>query len=70
MPSNVFNAEWIKLQIVRTDDGVALTLRDVSERFKAKQALEESEKKYRHLVNGLHNHFVYTKDIHQCSRVK
>lgn len=59
----LIKASWLKIQIVRTDDGIALTLRDVTLRINAQKALEKSERRYKGLVNGLHNHFVYRKSL-------
>jgi diguanylate cyclase (GGDEF)-like protein len=57
------NADWVKIQMVRAGHDIALTIRDVSARFKAQVALKESEEKYRRLIDGLHRHFVYSKNI-------
>jgi len=53
--------DWLKIQIVKADIYIVITLRDVSARFSAQLALERSEEKYRRLVDGLYRHFVYTK---------
>jgi len=61
MTSDKIAPEWIKVQVVKAGGNIALTVRDVSERFKAQQALKQSEERYRRLVDGMHRHFVYTK---------
>ena len=53
--------EWLKVQVVKAGANIAVTVRDVSERFRAQQALKHSEERYRRLVDGMHRHFVYTK---------
>ena len=53
--------EWLKIQMVRADENLAVTVRDVTARFNAQEALKQSEEKYRRLVDGMNRHFVYTK---------
>lgn len=60
---DVIEADWLKIQMVKADRNLAVTVRDVTARFQAQQALEKSEEKYRRLVDGMHRHFVYTKTI-------
>ena len=55
--------QWIKVQVVKAGDNIAVTVRDVTERFRAQHDLKRSEEKYRRLVDGMHRHFVYTKTI-------
>ncbi len=55
--------EWIKVQVVKAGENIALTIRDVTERFRAQNDLKRSEEKYRRLVDGMHRHFVYTKTV-------
>jgi len=56
---------WVKIQIVRAGKDIAVTVRDVTERFKAQRELQQSEEKYRRLIDGLYRHFVYTKTPNQ-----
>lgn len=53
--------DWLKVQVVKAGTNIAITVRDVSERFRAQQDLKHSEERYRRLVDGMHRHFVYTK---------
>ena len=53
--------EWLKVQVVKAGSNIAITIRDVTERFRAQQDLKRSEERYRRLVDGMQRHFVYTK---------
>lgn len=53
--------QWVKVQVVKAGANIALTVRDVTERFNAQRELKQSEERYKRLVDGLHRHFVYTK---------
>lgn len=55
--------QWLKIQVVKAENTLAITLRDVSERFNAQRALKQSEEKYRRLIDGMYRHFVYTKTL-------
>ncbi|APD87449.1 GGDEF-domain containing protein [Alteromonas sp. Mex14] len=61
--STEISPEWIKVQMVKAGENIALTIRDVTERFRAQNDLKRSEEKYRRLVDGMHRHFVYTKTV-------
>ncbi|MFS1701918.1 EAL domain-containing protein [Alteromonas sp. AMM-1] len=63
--SRLIKPQWLKVQIVRAGKDIAITLRDVTERFNAQRALLRSEEKYRRLIDGLYRHFVYTKTLDQ-----
>ena len=43
-------AKWIRHQVVRVDDGLAITSRDITRRKCVEFALVESEARYRHIV--------------------
>jgi diguanylate cyclase (GGDEF)-like protein/PAS domain S-box-containing protein len=55
-------AQWLKIQIVKAGDGVAVTVRDITARRLSEQALKDSEEKFRRLVDGLSGHFIYSHD--------
>ncbi|WP_394221611.1 putative bifunctional diguanylate cyclase/phosphodiesterase [Alteromonas gracilis] len=61
--SDTITPDWIKVQVVKAGDNIAITVRDVTERFRAEHDLKRSEEKYRRLVDGMHKHFVYTKTV-------
>ncbi|GAA5218191.1 hypothetical protein GCM10025776_26160 [Corallincola platygyrae] len=54
--------QWFKLQLVHTEELVAVTLRDVSQRMIAQQELKAREEKFRRLVEGLNGHVIYAID--------
>ncbi|MBL4630294.1 MAG: EAL domain-containing protein, partial [Paraglaciecola sp.] len=58
--SVMFDAKWLKLQFVRADRGLALTVRDISIRYQSQQQLKDSEARFRRLVDGLNRDFVYS----------
>lgn len=59
MQGRVIKPQWLKIQVVKADNGIAITVRDVSARFKAENELRVSEAKFRRLVDGLNNHYIY-----------
>ncbi|MBT3134716.1 EAL domain-containing protein [Alteromonas sp. ALT199] len=61
--SDKIEPEWIKVQVVKAGDNIAVTIRDVTDRFRAQHDLKRSEEKYRRLVDGMQRHFVYTKTV-------
>ena len=54
-------AGWLKIQMVKAGETLALTMRDVSERFRAQIDLKKSEERYRRLLDNMQRHFVYTR---------
>ncbi|MBT1064727.1 EAL domain-containing protein [Bowmanella sp. Y26] len=61
--SDLISAQWIKIQVVKAGNGIAITVRDITARRLSQQALKESEEKFRRLVDGLNGHFVYSHDL-------
>ncbi|GGO64122.1 bifunctional diguanylate cyclase/phosphodiesterase [Bowmanella pacifica] len=61
--SPLISAQWIKIQVVKAGNGIAITVRDITARRLSQQALKESEEKFRRLVDGLNGHFVYSHDL-------
>ncbi|XQW84379.1 EAL domain-containing protein [Thalassotalea piscium] len=51
---------YIKLQMVRAQQYIAITIRDVTARINAEHSLVKREQKYRRLVEGLSGHFLYS----------
>jgi diguanylate cyclase (GGDEF)-like protein/PAS domain S-box-containing protein len=52
--------QWLKLQIVKAGNGVAMTIRDITQQQLYQQQLQHSEAKFRRLTDGLLGHFVYS----------
>jgi diguanylate cyclase (GGDEF)-like protein/PAS domain S-box-containing protein len=52
--------QWLQLQIVKAGIGIAMTVRDITQRHLSQQKLELSEAKFRRLIDGLHGHFIYS----------
>jgi two-component system, cell cycle sensor histidine kinase and response regulator CckA len=46
------DARWVRHQVVRVEDGVAITSRDITKRKQTQESLAESEARFRHLVES------------------
>ena len=52
------NAKWIRHQVVRVDDGIAISSRDISEWKQAGAALRDSEERFRNAMETARDAFV------------
>jgi len=57
------NTRWIRHQVVRVDDGVAINSRDITQRKNVEQSLIESEARFRQLVESASD-AIYRIDTH------
>jgi PAS domain S-box-containing protein len=57
------NVRWIRHQVVRVDDGLAITSRDITQRKAVEASLIESEARFRHLVESASD-AIYRIDTH------
>jgi PAS domain S-box-containing protein len=51
------NASWVKHQVIKLDDGVAITVSDISERKRREDALAENERRFLAAAEGNLNNF-------------
>ncbi|MGJ8681277.1 sensor domain-containing protein [Paraglaciecola sp.] len=58
--SALFDGQWMRLQVVKADSGLAMTVRDISLRYESQLKLKNSEARFRRLVDGLNRDFVYS----------
>jgi PAS domain S-box-containing protein len=57
------NVRWLRHQVVRVDDGIAINSRDITHRKTVEQSLIESEARFRHLVESASD-AIYRIDTH------
>lgn len=58
--SALFEGQWLRIQVVKADTGLAMTVRDITGRYESQLKLKNSEAKFRRLVDGLSRDFVYS----------
>jgi PAS domain S-box-containing protein len=56
------NASWIHLQVVKVDDGIAITTQNISQQKKDESLLAETNTLFRTLVEGVRDHALFTLD--------
>lgn len=56
------NERWISVQAVKTSAGVAVTTRDITKEKTSEFQLSSSEERYRRLIEGLSEQFIYKLD--------
>jgi PAS domain S-box-containing protein len=54
---------WVRHQVVRVDDGLAITSRDITQRRQVEESLTQSEARFRHLVESASDG-IYRIDTH------
>jgi PAS domain S-box-containing protein len=64
--SGSVRAEWLRLQVCPTADGVAITARDISERKATEAMLAETHERYRLLVKTVRDYAIYMLDTDGC----
>lgn len=57
------DTRWIRHQVVRVEDGVAITSRDITKRRRTDESLQQSEIRFRHLVESASD-AIYRIDTH------
>jgi PAS domain S-box-containing protein len=57
------NTKWVRHQVVRVEDGVAITSRDITQRRQVDESLLQSEARFRHLVESASDG-IYRIDTH------
>jgi PAS domain S-box-containing protein len=55
--------KWVRHQVVRVDDGIAITSRDITQRRELDESLLQSEARFRHLVESASDG-IYRIDTH------
>ena len=57
------DTRWVRHQVVRVDDGLAITSRDITQRRQVEESLVQSEERFRHLVESASDG-IYRIDTH------
>ncbi len=56
------NATWLHLQVIRVDDGIAITTQNISRQKQGEMKLAETSALFRLLVEGVKDHALFTID--------
>jgi PAS domain S-box-containing protein len=62
IPTEKNDASWIHLQVIRLDDGLAISAHDISQRKKDEMSLIETNTLFRTLVERVKDHALFTLD--------
>jgi diguanylate cyclase (GGDEF)-like protein/PAS domain S-box-containing protein len=61
------NAAWLKLQVVKLDDGVAITISDITERKRREEAIAENERRFLTAVESNQDSFCILDSVRDAS---
>jgi diguanylate cyclase (GGDEF)-like protein/PAS domain S-box-containing protein len=54
--------QWLKLRVAKVGNGVTMTFSDITQHLISQRNLQRSEAKFRRLIDGLSDHYIYSKD--------
>jgi diguanylate cyclase (GGDEF)-like protein/PAS domain S-box-containing protein len=54
--------QWLKLQVAKVGDEITMTFSDITQHLISLRNLQQSEAKFRRLIDGLSDHYIYSKD--------